>query len=177
MAAHGSAVLCLGRDANGELGRDRSAPGDELGLVPLPAGSAIVRVGAGFFHSMAISSAGELYVWGAGSGGQLGRQKAAGEHPFGAHTGAHVGAATPTQEAVELGGSKQQCAAAAGGRNHTLAIATDGRVFSWGSKHLCLGREIEQQQALPVSRQQNQPFKQALQVASWRLGSRLHSCR
>jgi hypothetical protein len=37
---------------------------------------------------------GELYVWGAGSGGQLGRPKVA-EHPFGAVTTAVVGDVAP----------------------------------------------------------------------------------
>lgn len=82
-------------------------------------------IGAGFFHSFAVTVTGELYVWGAGSGGQLGRPRLA-EHPFGEVAASVIGEAAPAVLAGEL------AAGAAGGRNHTLAVTTSGRAYSWG---------------------------------------------
>ena len=134
-------VVCFGRDANGELGGSAPAssadsrPGSttvagsssdgrpvNLHFVELP--SPIQRVSCGLYHSCALASSGELYIWGAGSGGQLGRAKDQAS-TFGAVTNALVGA----PERVMMG---EGAVAVAAGRNHSLAIGASGRAFSWG---------------------------------------------
>ena len=150
-----SIVCCFGRNANGELGSAPSpaaqtgatasaaaassisgggggggsgggaggSSGSSMHFVTLPTSPR--AIGTGLFHTMAVTVTGELYVWGAGSGGQLGRPKVA-EHPFGAVTTAVVGDVAPVALLGEL------AAGAAGGRNHTLAVSVSGHLFSWG---------------------------------------------
>ena len=98
-----SIVCCFGRTANGELGSAPSpaaqtgatasaaaassisgggggggsggggggSSGSSMHFVTLPTSPR--AIGTGLFHTMAVTVTGELYVWGAGSGGQLGR--------------------------------------------------------------------------------------------------------
>ena len=113
-----SSVVCLGRDANGEHGG---------GSHILTKAAPIESVGAGLFHSFAISKAGELWTWGAGSGGQLGQPR--GEHTtFGESSSAYVG--QPSRVRCGTGGEKVLNAAAS--RNHTLAVTEVGTLFTWG---------------------------------------------
>ena len=120
-----TSVVCLGRNANGELGdpsgTDASGLPVDVHFVQLAC--EVRSVSAGFFHSAAISQSGALHMWGAGSGGQLGRARAS-NPTFGADA-AVLGA----PEAVNL---DEGATGVAAGRNHTLAVSATGRLFSWG---------------------------------------------
>ncbi|KAL6647001.1 hypothetical protein ACP70R_014441 [Stipagrostis hirtigluma subsp. patula] len=86
-------------------------------------GSYIKTVAASKFHSVAVSSDGELYTWGFGRGGRLG-------HPD-IHSGQTTAVITPRQVTVGLGRKRVNVIAAA--KHHTV-IATDaGELFTWGS--------------------------------------------
>ena len=91
-------------------------------LSNLPNG--IVSVGSGFYHSAAVSSAGELYTWGAGSGGQLGRTRGTGSKS--------VGVCAAPALVPSLQSKKEHVLRVVGGRNHTVAICAPGRGFTWG---------------------------------------------
>src|SRR6185369_7769603 len=75
----GGALKFWGRNASGQLGvGDRANRGDQpgqmgdaLAAVDLGGGAA-VAVASGAAHTCAVSGAGELRCWGAGSAGQLG---------------------------------------------------------------------------------------------------------
>ena len=109
-------VRGFGRDANGELG------GDDNTLAASPVRS----VAAGLFHSLSVTHSGDLLTWGAGSGGQgcslegdLTKTLGSAQRRAWAHL------------------RKSQCrmgkwVSTAGGRNHTLAVASSGSMFSWG---------------------------------------------
>ncbi|AQK55127.1 ankyrin repeat family protein / regulator of chromosome condensation (RCC1) family protein [Zea mays] len=77
-------------------------------------GSYIKTVAASKFHSVAVSSNGELYTWGFGRGGRLG-------HPD-IHSGQTTAVITPRQVTVGLGRKRVSVVAAA--KHHTV-IATE----------------------------------------------------
>ena len=91
-------------------------------LSDLPNG--IVSVGSGFYHSAAVSSSGELYTWGAGSGGQLGRTRGNSSKSVG------VCAAPALVSSLQL--KQQHVLRVVGGRNHTVALSAPGRAHTWG---------------------------------------------
>ena len=76
----------------------------------------IARVACGPDHSAAVSEAGEVLTWGAGSYGNLGH-------------GDNTDVSTPKLVEALLG---KQCISAACGAKHTLALTAAGGVFSWG---------------------------------------------
>jgi alpha-tubulin suppressor-like RCC1 family protein len=76
----------------------------------------VVQVAAGTFHSMALTTAGELYAWGAGSSGQLGH-------------GGKEHLAVPRV----VGGIGGAVVGMAGGGSHSLVTTAEGRVVAFGS--------------------------------------------
>uniref|UniRef100_A0A7N0RI69 RCC1-like domain-containing protein n=1 Tax=Kalanchoe fedtschenkoi TaxID=63787 RepID=A0A7N0RI69_KALFE len=86
--------------------------------------SVIKIVAAAKFHSVAISSCGEVYTWGFGRGGRLG-------HPeFDIHSG-QAAVITPRQVTSGLGSRRVKAVAAA--KHHTVISTEGGEVFTWGS--------------------------------------------
>ncbi|MES2922712.1 MAG: HYR domain-containing protein [Verrucomicrobiota bacterium] len=85
------------------------------------ADKAVVAIAAGPSHSLALTSDGKVVAWGSNASGQLGNQSTTGS--------------TTTPVAVQSEGvlaGKTVVAIAAGG-SFSLALTSDGRVFSWGS--------------------------------------------
>ncbi|KAJ6826633.1 uncharacterized protein M6B38_371070 [Iris pallida] len=86
--------------------------------------SYIKTIAASKFHSVAVSSSGELYTWGFGRGGRLG-------HPdFDIHSG-QAAVITPRQVTSGLGSRRVKVIAAA--KHHTIIATENGEVFTWGS--------------------------------------------
>lgn len=83
------------------------------------AGKTITAVSAGESHGVALSSDGRVYAWGSNSSGQLG-------------DGTTANRSSPV--AVNVSGvlAGKTVTAIATGRNHTLALTSDGRVYAWG---------------------------------------------
>ncbi|KAM0848563.1 hypothetical protein ACQ4PT_054310 [Festuca glaucescens] len=86
-------------------------------------GSYIKTVAASKFHSVALSSDGELYTWGFGRGGRLG-------HPD-IQSGQTTAVITPRQVTVRLGRKQVNVVAAA--KHHTVIATESGELFTWGS--------------------------------------------
>ncbi|XP_050370307.1 uncharacterized protein LOC126788363 isoform X2 [Argentina anserina] len=86
--------------------------------------SLIKFVSAAKFHSVAVTSRGEVYSWGFGRGGRLG-------HPdFDIHSG-QAAVITPRQVTFGLGSRRVKAVAAA--KHHTIIATDSGEVFTWGS--------------------------------------------
>nr|XP_056711167.1 probable E3 ubiquitin-protein ligase HERC6 [Euleptes europaea] len=125
-------VSSCGDNARGQLGRRlpdgrRRSSGPEQ-IQALEAQS-IVHVSCGKEHSLAICSNGRVFSWGAGDFGQLG-------------TGELKDRIIP--KAVD-GLSTCKIIQAACGHYHSIALAKDGRVFSWGQNiygQLGVGKEV-----------------------------------
>ena len=117
-------VFAWGLGANGQLGTGSTAQS----LVPVPVvktgalnSKTITKVAAGMGHSMALDSNGAVYTWGQNDMGQLGIGTS------GSGTNSLVPVAIP---ASAFGGKTITDIAA--GRTHSVALASDGTVYTWG---------------------------------------------
>ncbi|XP_026580225.1 probable E3 ubiquitin-protein ligase HERC6 [Pseudonaja textilis] len=132
--ADGSLASC-GDNAQGQLGRKLPA-GRQRCYLPEPIqaleAQTIVYISCGKEHSLAISSQGKVFSWGAGGFGQLG-------------TGKLKDSSTPKKiDAL----SKYNVIQVACGHYHSIVLTKDGRVFSWGQNshgQLGLGKELPSQ--------------------------------
>uniref|UniRef100_A0A8C6X763 HECT and RLD domain containing E3 ubiquitin protein ligase family member 6 n=1 Tax=Naja naja TaxID=35670 RepID=A0A8C6X763_NAJNA len=132
--ADGSLASC-GDNAQGQLGRKLPA-GRQRCYLPEPIQAlevqTIVYISCGKEHSLAISSQGKVFSWGAGGFGQLG-------------TGKLKDSSTPKKiDALSMYNVIQ----VACGHYHSIALTKDGRVFSWGQNshgQLGLGKELPSQ--------------------------------
>ena len=117
-------IYSWGYNSEGQLGRDTSSkdstPADRPGLVASPAGVRFTQVSAGFTHSFAFGSDGNLYSWGDNSDGQLGRD-----------TGSAKYDTTPGK--VPLPAGVASFTQVSGGTFYSLAMGSDGNLYSWGT--------------------------------------------
>ena len=135
-----SAVLCWGRNANGEVGDGTTV--DKL--VPMtvndtggPGLNDIVDISAGQYHTCALTTAGTVKCWGLNADGELG-------------DGSH----TSKTKAVSVLGLTQQVVAVAAGGFHTCALTATGLVYCWGyngSYQLGDGTNVARIQPVAVS--------------------------
>ncbi|CAA7041057.1 unnamed protein product [Microthlaspi erraticum] len=117
-------VFCWGSGANYQLGTGNQDVQKLPGRVDSLHGCFIKLVSAAKFHSVAVSSHGEVYTWGFGRGGRLG-------HPeFDIHSG-QAAVITPRQVISGLGSRRVKAVAAA--KHHTVIATESGDVFTWGS--------------------------------------------
>ncbi|MGO3702050.1 MAG: RCC1 domain-containing protein [Candidatus Saccharimonadales bacterium] len=86
-------------------------------------GKHIVQISAGRIHSTALASDGTVYSWGYGGAGILGD---------GLSTSSSTPVAVKTAATPMEGKHIVQISAGSNGNGHTLALASDGTVYSWG---------------------------------------------
>ena len=79
-------------------------------------GARLAGINAGGSHSVSVSSDGQVYAWGDNTHGQIG-------------DGTHTGRTLPTGTAAPADVLFTQATA---GRNHTAALDTAGRIWTWG---------------------------------------------
>ncbi|MBI0146460.1 MULTISPECIES: hypothetical protein, partial [Bifidobacterium] len=95
-------------------------------------GVRFTQFSAGSGYSLALGSDGNLYSWGDNSSGQLGT----GSTDYSPHS-------TPSKGSMPTDGTKFTQISA--GNYHSLAMGTDGNLYSWGSNGTgALGRETNQ---------------------------------
>ncbi|KAJ0237148.1 Ankyrin repeat family protein / regulator of chromosome condensation [Hirschfeldia incana] len=117
-------VFSWGNGANYQLGTGNQDVQKLPGRVDSLHGCFIKSVSAAKFHSVAISSHGEVYTWGFGRGGRLG-------HPeFDIHSGQ---AAVITPRKVITGLVSRRVKAVAAAKHHTVIATETGDVLTWGS--------------------------------------------
>ena len=75
----------------------------------------VVGIAIGVVHGLAVKSDGTVWVWGDNEGGQLG-----------------IGTDVPFINVPITVSNLPPVRAVAGGRNHSMALASDGRVWTWG---------------------------------------------
>jgi len=115
-------VFAWGLNVYGQLGNGcttNSPVPVAVSAVGAMAGKTVVAVAAGYYHSLALTSDGQVYAWGNGSCGQLG---------YNLSKNSSVPVAVITS-GVLVG---KTVVAIAGGYEHSLAVTSDGLVFAWG---------------------------------------------
>jgi alpha-tubulin suppressor-like RCC1 family protein len=132
LAVTGSGQLyAFGENQFGQLGNSTNIEEDKANptptLVTLPgATGGVVEAAAGCFHTLALTSTGQLYAFGHNSSGELGYERSAGPgenaHP------------TPTLVTLpgQVGGVVQIAAGGAGTGGFTLALTESGQLYAFG---------------------------------------------
>ena len=121
-------VFAWGYNLDGQLGNNSTISSrvpvavDTSGAL---AGKTVVVIAAGNIwngHSMALTSEGQVFSWGSNNGGQLGNNS-------------EINSKVPV--AVDTSGvlAGRRVVAIAAGYSHSLALTSEGRVFSWGSNN------------------------------------------
>jgi alpha-tubulin suppressor-like RCC1 family protein len=125
-----------GNNSNGQLGNNSNfcSPGPCVGsstpVQVVGAGGTgtlanVVSVAAGATHTVALRSDGTVWTWGDNSSGQLGNGSTCSPAP--------CGSKVPVQVVGQGGvGTLANIVAVAAGGSHSIALASDGSVWSWG---------------------------------------------
>jgi alpha-tubulin suppressor-like RCC1 family protein len=116
---HSWGAGAFGQLGNGQAYLNATTPVDVVSYGALD-GKAVIQIAAGYSHSLALTSDGGLYSWGANDSGQLGDgTKNFSKAPVAVDMTDVLNGATVTQ-------------IAAGGFN-SLALTSDGELYSWGA--------------------------------------------
>lgn len=115
-------LISWGCNDDGALGRTPSSSDCEPGPVKFLRKTQIRAVSCGDCHTCALDACGHVWLWGSykGSSGHIGISRGLSEVVEKCHT-PHRVAGLPTTTSI------------ASGAHHTLALAEDGRCFSWGA--------------------------------------------
>ena len=123
IASDGQAY-CWGTNGSGQIGHGFSffyqpyaAAVSTAGVL---AGKTITHVAAGFDHTLAVSSDGQVFAWGGGVSGALG-------------DGSNIDSNVPV--AVDMTGALlgKTVTKVACGNGHSVALTSDGKVYAWGA--------------------------------------------
>ncbi|HEY7256650.1 MAG TPA: putative Ig domain-containing protein [Solirubrobacterales bacterium] len=120
-------LYAFGENLFGELGRitnsGTSTPNPTPALVTLPGASGpVTRIAAGAYHTLALTSSGQLYAFGENQTGELGSA-----------TNNGSGTPNPTPALVTLSGASGPVAQIAAGAYHSLALTSGGQLLAFGS--------------------------------------------
>jgi len=103
------------------------------------AGKMVTSIAAGSSHYMALTSDGQVFCWGANYYGQLGNSS-------------NTDSALPVAVSSTGGLSGKTVTAIAAGNSHSLALTSDGQVFSWGrNSYGQLGNNSTTNSSVPVA--------------------------
>ena len=121
-----------GNNEFGQVGNGAGAANDLLIPREILFGRKTVSVSAGEYHSLAIDNEGYLYGWGLNSYYQVG------EYQLNTNCGSNLSSGEPVIGPLKLGydtstSEYKKFVSVAAGYNHSLAIDTEGYIWSWGS--------------------------------------------
>src|SRR5450759_4373963 len=109
-------VLAWGDNAYGELGNGSITNSSTPVAVSLPSGTTVTAIAAGYNHSLALTSSGQVLAWGYNGDGELGN-------------GTTTSSSIPVAVSLPSGTT---VTAIAGGGQHSLALTSTGQVLAWG---------------------------------------------
>lgn len=115
-----------GRNTNGQLGRGGTTDVNPLAtLAANLSGQTVVKVAHGVYHTLALTSGGQVWAWGLNDHGQLGD-----------------GTTTQRTTPVLVGGfGGRKIVDLGAGWDYSVAVADDGSVWTWGTaEHGMLGQ-------------------------------------
>ncbi len=122
-------LYTFGENNHGQLGSTANSgtlnPNPTPTQVSLPGASGpVTQIAAGGYHSLALTSTGQLYAFGENDYGQLGST---------ANNGTEVPNPTPTQ--VSLPGASGAVTQIAAGQYHSLALTSTGQLYAFGENY------------------------------------------
>ena len=135
-------IFAWGDNSSGQLGdgtaNTRTTP-VVVNMTDALLGKAVTAITAGAYHSFALTSDGQAFAWGSNFYGQLGdRTTTQRNMPVGVYTGGLL--------------TNKKVVANASGKNHSLALTSDGQVFAWGDNSRGqLGDGTTTQRTTPVA--------------------------
>ncbi len=109
-------VYAWGSNLLGQLGDGSTTDSEVPAPIDAPDGVTFTAIAAGGDHSLALSSTGAVYAWGANSAGQLGD---------GTTTSSDVPVRSTAPDGVIL-------SAIAAGTGYSMALTAEGQVYAWG---------------------------------------------
>ncbi len=109
----GGKIFAWGYNSDGELGNGTTT--NSTTPVQVSNITGVTAIAAGAYHSLALTSDGKLWAWGNNGNGQLGN-----------------GTTTNSSTPVQVTGITGTVTAIAAGAYHSLALTSDGKVWSWG---------------------------------------------
>lgn len=112
-------VFGWGDNSRSQLGDGTTMNRPSPVAVPLGSAGPIASIEAGYFHAGAIAANGTVMLWGDNSFGQLG-------------DGTTVPRTLPVPLTITGSLIGKRISSLALGRNHSLGLTTEGRVFAWG---------------------------------------------
>jgi len=112
-------VLAWGENLRGELGDGTKTDSNVPVRAKLPRRVKVVAISAGFGHSLAVASSGQVFAWGNNQRGQLG-------------DGSTADRLTPVRVHLPAG---TKVTAVSAGAIFSLALTSTGRVLAWGLNH------------------------------------------
>ncbi len=122
-------LYAFGSNRYGQLGTPSNSgtfePNPTPVLITLPGASGpVTQIATGRYHSLALTSTGQLYAFGLNEDGQLGIEANSGtEEP------------NPTPTLVTLPGASGPVTQIAAGARHSLAVTSSGELFAFGSNY------------------------------------------
>lgn len=135
VASSGGALLAWGANRSGSLGDGTTADSNVPVAVTLPAGMTVKSASAGSYHSLALTSGGQVLAWGSNTRGELG-------------DGSTAGRALPGKVRLPSG---VKARAALAGCHDSMALTTTGRVLTWGNNDFGeLGNGTRTSSSVPV---------------------------
>ena len=120
-------LYAFGRNFYGQLGSAAGNGSNTANATPAPlvlpgASGPVSEIAAGEDHSLAVTSAGQLYAFGSNRFGQLGNPASSGTE-----------LANPTPLRVSLPGARGPVVQVAAGFAHSLALTSTGQLYAFGS--------------------------------------------
>lgn len=115
-AARSPLLLGWGNNGQGELGNGRTASSDTPVRVKLPRHTEVSQATAGCFHSLAVTTVGQVLAWGFNNDGQLG-------------DGSTKGSRLPVKVKLPKNTTVTEARA---GCEFSLALTSRGRLLAWG---------------------------------------------
>jgi alpha-tubulin suppressor-like RCC1 family protein len=109
-------VLAWGGNQSGQLGDGTTTNSTTPVAVSLPSGTNVIAISTGGYHSLALTSTGQVLAWGRNDWGQLGN-------------GTKIDSSTPVAVSLPSGTT---AAAISGAELHSLALTSTGSVLAWG---------------------------------------------
>jgi alpha-tubulin suppressor-like RCC1 family protein len=109
-------VLAWGLNTSGQLGNGSTTNSSTMVAVNLPSGTTVTAIAGGAYHSLALTSTGQVLAWGRNAYGELGN-------------GSTANSSTPVAVSLPSGAT---VTAIAGGYYHSLALTSTGQVLAWG---------------------------------------------